>query len=134
MTSTSQPTGFAAYFAATPSTSSAPLIHGLTSPPRTDSPSDSKAESSKISVDESPVPQGHGASTPVETPPTHTSTAKKVVDISSYTKRAWRLVHDPELHPKGSVGRSKPKEIRQSGQGVLSLTNFFKLDTGDISL
>ena len=120
MTSTSQPTGFAAYFAATPSTSSAPLIHGLTSPPRTDSPSDSKVESSKVSVDESPAPLGYGASTPAKTPPsqpTAATTAKKV-DISSYTKRAWRLVHDPELHPKGSVGRSKPKEIRQSGQGV----------------
>jgi hypothetical protein len=116
MTSTSQPSGFAAYFAATPSTSSAPLIHGLTSPPRTDSPSDSKAESSKVSVDESPAPHGNGASTPVETPPMQ-QPAKKV-DISSYTKRAWRLIHDPELHPKGSAGRNKSKEIRQSGQGV----------------
>ena len=121
MTSTSQPSGFAAYFAAQPSTSSAPLIHGLTSPPRTDSPSDTKGESSKLSVSESPAPLGYGASTPVETPPTQTPSAKKSVDISAYTKRAWKLIHDPELHPKGSVARSKQKEIRTiwSGSTIL---------------
>ena len=118
MTSPSQPSGFAAYFAAQPT---APIIHGLTSPPRTDSPSDSKLESGKASVSESPAPVGYGAATPVPTPPMHTAVPKKVLDISAYTKRAWKLVHDPELHPKGSIGRNKQKEIRQSGQGVYPL-------------
>lgn len=118
MTSSSQPSGFAAYFAAPPTTSSSPLIHGLTSPPRTDSPSDSKPESSKGNISESPATAAYGNATPVPTPPTHTQPEKKPLDISAYTKRAWRLVHDPELHPKGSAGRSRPKEIRQSGQGV----------------
>ena len=118
MTSPSQPTGFAAYFAAQPaSSSSAPLVHGLTSPPRTDSPSDSKQESGKVSVVESPAALAYGAATPVPTPPSQF--AKKPIDVSSYYKRAWKLVHDPELQQKGSVGRSKPKEIRQSGQGVI---------------
>jgi hypothetical protein len=43
-------------------------------------------------------------------------------------------VHDPELHPRGSAGRSKPKEIRQSGQGViacLDLTEFQVYGTSD---
>ena len=135
MTSTSQPSGFAAYFAAHPTTSSsAPLIHGLTSPPRTDSPSDSKLESGKGSVSESPAPAAYGNATPVPTPPTLPPAEKKALDISAYTKRAWRLVHDPELHPKGSAGRSKPKEIRQSGQGViahLDLTEFQVYGTSD---
>jgi hypothetical protein len=125
MTSQSQPTGFAAYFAAQPTIStSVPLFHGLTSPPRTDSPSDSKLESSKGSVSESPAPAVYGAATPVPTPPTHTAMVKTNGDISGYIKRAWKLVHDPELQPKGSTGRSKPKEIRQSGQGVLTPTVF----------
>jgi len=119
MTSPSQPSGFAAYFAAQPT---APLIHGLTSPPRTNSPSDSKLESGKASVSESPVATvGYGAATPVPTPPIHTAVPKKVADISGYTKRAWKLIHDPELHPKGSIGRTKQKEIRQSGHGVQTL-------------
>lgn len=120
MTSPSQSTGFAAYFAAQPT---APLIHGLTSPPRTDSPSDSKIESGKASVSESPATVGYGASTPVPTPPTSTAVPKKPGDISGYTKRTWKLVHDPELHPKGSIGRSRQKEIRQSGQGVCPTFN-----------
>jgi len=126
MTSTSQPSGFAAYFAAQPTTSSAPFIHGLTSPPRTDSPSDCKIESSKGSVSQSPAPAAYGNATPVPTPPTQPAAEKKALDISAYTKRAWRLVHDPELHPKGSSGRSKPKEIRQSGQGVTAFPEFAK--------
>jgi hypothetical protein len=122
MSSSSQPTGFAAYFAAQP-TSTAPLIHGLTSPPRTDSPSDSKLESGNASVSESPATiRGHGAATPAPTPPTHPGVVaaipKKALDISDYTRRAWKLIHDPELHPKGSIGRSRQKEIRQSGRGV----------------
>jgi len=123
MTSPSQPSGFAAYFAAQASTtSSGSLIHGLTSPPRTDSPSDSKGESAKGSVSESPATGIHGTTTPAPTPPlSNAALQSKSVDISAYTKRAWRLIHDPELHPKSSVGRSKPKEIRQSGQGVSPL-------------
>ena len=138
MTSPSQPTGFAAYFAAQP-TSTAPLIHGLTSPPRTDSPSDSKLESGKASVSESPATIGtYGAVTPVPTPPTHTTVVaaipKKSLDISGYTKRAWKLIHDPELHAKGSIGRSRQKEIRQSGQGVCFLVDDICANAGDYCL
>jgi hypothetical protein len=76
-------------------------------------------------VSESPVTiGGYGAATPVPTPPTHTGAVaavpKKTLDISDYTKRAWKLIHDPELHPKSSIGRSRQKEIRQSGRGVCS--------------
>ena len=68
---------------------------------------------------DSPVATGYATGTPAPTPPTvPVETKKKTLDISNYTKRAWKLLHDPELHQKGSVGRSKPKEIRQSGQGV----------------
>ena len=121
--SSSQPTRFAAYFPAQPTSSSVavssgPFIHGLTSPPNTDSPSDSRIDSGKASVSESPAPLSHGAATPIPTPPTHTGVQTKTVDISTFVKRTWKLVHDPELHPKGSTGRSKQREIRQSGQGV----------------
>ena len=138
MTSPSQPTGFAAYFAAQP-TSTAPLIHGLTSPPRTDSPSDSKLESGKANVFDSPVTiGGYGAATPVPTPPTHTGVVtavpKKTLDIADYTKRAWKLIHDPELHPKGSTGRSRQKEIRQSGKGVYSPCKVLMLNAGHYCL
>jgi hypothetical protein len=126
MSSPSQPSGFAAFFSAQQTaSSSAPFVHGYTSPPRTDSPPDSKGDS----VKETPLPVSPPlgsssayafAATPVPTPPSAPATtpAKKALDISNYTKRAWKLVHDPELHSKGSIGRSKPKEIRQSGQGV----------------
>lgn len=125
MTSPSQPSGFAAYFAVQPTSSSspsAPLIHGLTSPPRTDSPSDSKLESGKASVSESPAQQaGYGAATtPIPTPPIHAAVPKPRADGSESSKRAWKLVHDPELHPKGSVGKNKPPERRENGQGVAS--------------
>lgn len=54
----------------------------------------------------------------VPTPPTHTALPRIPVDSSGYTKGDWKLIHDPELYPKGSIGRSKPMEIRQFGQGV----------------
>ena len=111
MTSPSQPSGFAAYFAVQPTpSSSAPFIHGLTSPPRTDSPSDSKVDPGKVG---SSGQQNHVISSQ-----SAITATKKTLDVSTYFKRAWKLTHDPELHPKGSVGRSKSKEIRQSGQGV----------------
>src|SRR5437667_6097110 len=120
----SHPAGFAAYYAAQPTTTitTAPLFHGLTSPPRTNSLSDSKLESGKTSFPESPATTGgHGAAIPVPTPSTSTNpqaAPQKKADISGYAKRAWKVIHDPELHPKGSIGRSRQKEIRQSGQGV----------------
>jgi hypothetical protein len=127
MSSPSQPSGFAAFFSAQQTASSSgPFPHGYTSPPRTDSPPDSKGDSVKETPLGSP-PLGSSsayafAATPVPTPPSAPATmpAKKGLDISNYTKRAWKLVYDPELHPKGSIARSKPKEIRQSGQGVPS--------------
>jgi hypothetical protein len=126
MSSPSQPSGFAAFFSAQQTAnSSGTFLHGYTSPPRTDSPPDSKGESVKETPLTASPPLGSSsayafAATPVPTPPSAPATipAKKGLDISSYTKRAWKLVHDPELHSKGSIGRSKPKEIRTSGQGV----------------
>jgi hypothetical protein len=118
----SQPSGFAAYFAAQPATttssSSTPFIHGLTSPPRTDSPTDTKTDSGRASISDSPAQVNHHTSVPAA----HASATpwRKNLDISGFTKRAWKCIHDPDLHPKGSSGRSKPRELRQSGQGVRS--------------
>jgi len=78
------------------------------------SPPVGSASAYTVSTTPVPTPPAAPASAPVSTP------SKKLLDISSYTKRAWKLVHDPELHPKGSIGRSKPKAIRQSGQDVSS--------------
>jgi hypothetical protein len=118
MTSPSQPTGFAAYFAAQPST----LIHGLTSPPRTDSPSDSKGDSASTGVSDSPAPWGYmpGAAMPEPIRKSVEGQKLPTVDLSAYNQKAWKLTHDPELLPKGSAARSKPKERRLAGQGVFT--------------
>jgi hypothetical protein len=121
----SQPSGFAAYFSgtATSSSSSTPFVHDLTSLSTTDSPIDTKQDFGKVTISKSPVPGSNGTNVPSSASTTSTPVQKKALDKSAWTKRAWKLTHDPELHPEGSLGRSRHREIRQNGQGVRSISS-----------